>query len=294
MLEALSRPAGWHPRRSLRLPWGMPLRVAATILLFVLVLGAGFAYGLSGLDGYNSPQLLARLKTPRFGFSAADHWLGTDQIGRDILLRCLKGIQVSVGISLAGVIGGCLIGSSIGLVCGYFGGWIDRIGMMLVDVQLALPNLLLILTGIALFGSNIVVLIVLISLARWEGYARLARGMVLRTREQDFVEAARAIGAGTPRILLVHILPNIASPLFVMITLSLPSVMLLEASLSFIGIGVQPPTPSLGRMVADGRDFLATHPWISLAPASLIAFITIAGQVLADFIRSRLDVKAMS
>lgn len=281
-------------RRALRLPLDMPARVALTIALLVLLLGIAFGYGLSGAEGYNAPQLLARLKTPSFGFAASDHWLGTDQIGRDILLRCLKGTQISVGISLAGVIGGCVIGSTLGLVCGYFGGWIDRVGMVLVDIQLALPNLLLILTGIALFGSNIVVLIALISLARWEGYARLARGMVLKTREQEFVEAARAIGAGAPRILLVHILPNIASPLFVMVTLSLPSVMLLEASLSFIGIGVQPPTPSLGRMVADGRDFLATHPWIALAPAALIAFITIAGQVIADWCRAKLDVKAMT
>lgn len=281
-------------RPALRLPWGMPPHVAATLVLSMLLLGAAFLYGLGGSEGYNAPQLLARLKTPSLGLGPNDHWLGTDQIGRDILLRCLKGTQVSVGISLAGVVGGCVIGSTLGLVCGYFGGWIDRLGMMLVDIQLALPNLLLILTGIALFGSNIVVLIALISLARWEGYARLARGMVLKTREQEFVEAARAIGAGTPRILLVHILPNIASPLFVMVTLSLPSVMLLEASLSFIGIGVQPPTPSLGRMVADGRDFLATHPWIALAPAGLIAFITIAGQVVADWCRARLDVKAMT
>jgi len=249
-------------------------------LVLVVLLGGGFGYGLFGGEGYTTPHLLARLHPP--SLAAGVDILGTDQLGRSLLLRCLKGIEISIGITLAGVAGGCAIGTCVGLLCGYLGGWVDRIGMMAVDVQLALPQLIVVLTGIALFGSDIVVLVAMISLARWEGYARLVRGMVLASREQGYVEAARAIGGSTARILLVHVLPNVASPLLVMVSLSLPAVMLLEASLSFIGLGVQPPTPSLGRMVADGRDLLPTHPWIALAPASIIAMVTLSAQTIAD------------
>lgn len=271
-----------------RLP-EVPLPLLLAGLFLVAAVGSGFLYGLFGGDAHDTPHLLQRLRPPSFGLGDGAFVLGSDQLGRDLALRCLKGIEISVGIALAGVAGGCLIGTSVGLLSGYFGGWVDRLLMMLVDVQLALPNLLIILTGIALFGTNTVVLVAMISLARWEGYARLARSMVLKLRRQEFVEAARSVGASPGRILLVHILPNIASPLVVMVTLGLPSVMLLEASLSFIGIGVQPPTPSLGRMVADGRDFLGTHPWVALAPAALIGLVTLSAQTLAEGLRRRFD-----
>jgi peptide/nickel transport system permease protein len=164
--------------------------------------------------------------------------------------------------------------------------------MVVVDAQLARPNLLLILCGIALLGTSVWVLIAMISLSRWETYARLTRSLVLSARERDYVDAVRAIGGGTLRTVFVHILPNIASPLWVMLTLSFPAVMLTEAGLSFLGVGVQPPTPSLGRMVAEGRNQLITAPWVALVPALFIVLITLSVQLIGDWLRDRTDVRA--
>ena len=267
------------------------LVILAAFVLAALVL-AGLAYGQFFGDDHNTPRLLLRLKPPDLGLDGARAFpFGTDQLGRDILLRCLKGLEVSVSIAVLGTLGGALIGLTVGLVAGYAGGWFDRLLMMLVDTQLALPNLLIILAGIAVLGTDIGVLVLMIALARWEGYARLARGLALKAREEDHIEAARAIGAGPARILVLHVLPGVLSPLAVMISLNFPAVLLLEASLSFLGIGVQPPTPSLGRMVAEGRDWLPTAPWVSFAPAGVILAVTLSAQIVGDWARDRLDVR---
>ena len=152
-------------------------------------------------------------------------------------------------------------------------------------------GVLLVLVGIAAFGSDIPVLILLVGLARWETYARIVRGQVLQVREMPYIEAARALGATTPFIALRHVLPNIASPLIVLVTLNFPSILVLESSLSFLGIGVQPPTASLGRMVGDGRDHLIFAWWLAVAPAAVIVAITFIVQMLGDWLRDVLDVK---
>jgi peptide/nickel transport system permease protein len=271
----------------------VPASVLVAAVVLVLIALASGLYAATGSDLHNRTDLLARLSAPGTPSTwIGVHLAGTDELGRDVLLRSLMGSAISFGVALAGVLGGCLIGILIGIFSGYRGGWVDRGLMVVVDAQLALPNLLLILCGIALLGTSVWVLIAMISLSRWETYARLTRSLVLSARERDYVDAVRAIGGGTLRTVFVHILPNIASPLWVMLTLSFPAVMLTEAGLSFLGVGVQPPTPSLGRMVAEGRNQLITAPWVALVPALFIVMITLSVQLIGDWLRDRTDVRA--
>jgi peptide/nickel transport system permease protein len=261
----------------------------ALAVLALLLLCALAAPWIAPFDP-DRTQLLRRLRPPA-GYEAAhpQHWFGTDQLGRDLLSRCLHGLRVSLGIALIGSVMGCLIGSSIGLVAGYLRGRVETVLMMLVDAQIALPYLLLVLVGLAVFGTSTWVLVALVSLAGWETYARLARGQVLSLRERPFVEASRALGAGPFWILGGHILPHLMAPLAVQFTLGLPGVMLLESSLSFLGIGVQPPTATLGRMIGEGRHQMLTAPWVVIAPTAVILLVTLSVQAIGDWLRDRSD-----
>jgi peptide/nickel transport system permease protein len=270
----------------------MPISIKICAILAVsFALTAVFAPWMTPHDP-DATQILAKLKPPipLEGYDPA-HVLGTDQLGRDLLSRCIYGIRVSVGIALFGLVIGCLIGTTLGIVSGLLGGVVDRAIMMLVDVFITVPNLLVVLVGIAVFGTETLVLVVLIGLARWESYARIVRGQVLQVREMPFIEASRALGATNARIALRHVLPNIASPLIVLLTLNFPAILLLESSLSFLGIGVQPPTASLGSMVGDGRDHLIFAWWVAVAPALVIVAITFIVQMLGDWLRDVLDVR---
>jgi peptide/nickel transport system permease protein len=219
------------------------------------------------------------------------HLFGTDQLGRDTLSRCIYALRVSVGISLVGLVIGCLVGVTLGIMSGLLRGWVDRVVAILVDFQLAVPYILIILVGITVFGYDIPVLIALIGLARWETYARLIRGQVLSIRETPFVLAAQALGASNWRIAVRHILPNIASMLTVLLTMNFPRILLLESSLSFLGIGVQPPTASLGRMVGEGRDYMISAWWVVVSPAAFIVLITLCLQIIGDWLRDEFDVR---
>ncbi|MFM7531832.1 MAG: ABC transporter permease, partial [Rubrivivax sp.] len=224
-----------------RLAWRrMPLTIRACLVMgLLLALGAVFAPWVAPHDPV-ATSILEKLRPPFFleGYDGS-HWLGTDQLGRDLFSRCLHGIRVSVGIALLGLVVSAVVGTAAGLVAGLLGGWVDRVVMMVVDVFITVPFLLLVLVGIAAFGSDIPVLILLVGLARWESYARIVRGQVLQVREMPFIEASRSLGASTSWIALRHVLPNIASPLIVLLTLNFPSILLLESSISFLGIGVQ-------------------------------------------------------
>lgn len=270
----------------------MPAEIKFCCIFSALLgLAALFAPWIVPFDP-TATNILEKLKPPFFleGFDGA-HWLGTDQLGRDLLARCLYGIRVSVGIALLGLMVSAVVGTVAGLAAGMVGGWLDRCIMLVVDVFISVPFLLLVLVGIAVFGSDIMVLILLVGLARWESYARIVRGQVMQLREMPFIEASRSLGASTASIAWRHVLPNIASPLIVLITLNFPAILLLESSLSFLGIGVQPPTASLGRMVGDGRDYLIFSWWVALAPAAVIISITLVVQTMGDFLRDALDVR---
>ena len=267
------------------------LHVSALALALIIALGV-MAPLIAPYDP-NAVNLLARLKPPVWldGGSWANP-LGTDSIGRDLLTRCLYGIRTSFGIAIIGLIFSAVLGVVLGLLSGLGGKWVDRSVMTITDVFITLPNLLLLLCGITLLGSEIWVLVLMIGLVRWEAYARLVRGQVLTLREQGYVEASRALGGGQMHIALKHILPNLASPLVVILTLSFPAVLLMEAGLSFLGVGVQPPTASLGRMIGDGRDYLVNAWWVSGMPSIVIATITLLFQFIGDSLRDRIDVRA--
>lgn len=240
----------------------------------------------------NAQSLLSRLKPP-FGFAGAkdSYWLGTDELGRDILSRCIYGLRLTLGVATLGAIIGLLLGGTLGLLAGLARGWVDDLIMGLVDIQIAVPFTLIALLVVALLGGDLPVLIGVLGVAYWEQYARITRGEVLRLREMPFIEAAQASGASLARIAFKHIVPNVMSPLVVIFTINVANIVLLESTLSFLGLGLRPPNATLGSMVGMGRDYLPSAPWIVAAPALLIVLVTFVIQMLGDWLRDRTDVR---
>ena len=264
--------------------------VCSILLLSIVLLGV-LAPVISHIEP-TEVNLLERSKPPVwYAAGSWDHPLGTDNLGRDMLSRCLYGIRTSFGIATLGLIFSAILGISLGIVAGLFGGKTDDFLMFITDVFITIPNLLLLLAGIVLLGTEIWVLIVMIGLIRWEAYARIVRGQVMALRELGFIESSYVLGASRLRIATAHIIPNLISPLTVILTLSFPSVLLMEAGLSFLGVGVQPPTPSLGRMIGSGRDYLLDSWWMSGMPSIVIVSITLLFQLVGDALRDKLDVR---
>lgn len=259
-----------------------PLVSIAICTLIGLALAAVFAGVIAPLDpAYQN--LRARNLPPAFlPGGQPEYLLGTDQIGRDVLSRILFALRSSLGLAAIGTTISLTLGVSLGLLAGMAGGPVGRFVMMLVDAQLALPTLLLAMGAVAVFGSSLPVLIAILGVLGWEGFARLTRGMVLSIREQPYVEASRAVGSGPVHIGVRHILPNLASPLLVVMTGNFAGLILTESTLSFLGLGVQPPTPSLGAMVGAGRDYMATAWWIVAVPGAFLFMITMSAALLGS------------
>ena len=237
-------------------------------------------------------SLLSRLRPPMGMDRAVDgHLLGTDELGRDLLTRAIYGLRMTLGLALFGAIIGLCIGSAIGLIAGMRGGKTEAFLMAAVDVQIAVPFTLIALLVLSLFGSSMVVLVILLGISGWEQYARIVRAEVRRIMAMNYIEAARLSGATHWVMARDHVLPNILAPLVVQFTLSLAAIMLLESTLSFLGLGVQPPTATLGVMVGHGRPFLTSAPWIVLTPAFLILSIVFVVQILGDWLRDRTDIR---
>ncbi|WP_307325402.1 ABC transporter permease [Evansella vedderi] len=217
------------------------------------------------------------------------HILGTDSLGRDMLSRVIYGSQVSLLIGVFSVIVAGSIGLVLGILAGYYGRWIDNLLMRVVDAFLAVPNILLLLVILGIFGSNLITLILVLGVTNWVIYARLVRGEVLTLKERDFIRAARSIGTNDRTIMFKHILPNVFSSFIVISTLSVATTLIIEASLSFLGLGIQPPTISWGYMLSTGRDYLATSWWLATFPGLAIT-ITVLGIIfLGDWLRDVLD-----
>lgn len=232
----------------------------------------------------NRQVLLDRLKTP-----SSAHLMGTDGLGRDILSRAIYGGRASLAVSLVATLVSIVLGTQVGLVAGWFGGWLDNFLMRAADVFLAFPIFILLITVVAIYGSSILLLIIFLGLAAWPETARLARAEVLSLGKREFVVAARVSGARDLRILFVHILPHLIPLLMVAATLRVAIVILIEAALSYFGLGVTPPTPSWGNMVADGRTYLATAWWITTFPGLLIVATVLLYNLLGDGLRGTLD-----
>jgi peptide/nickel transport system permease protein len=263
---------------------------SATIMI-VLVLAGIFAPLIAPFSP-DEQSLMERLAAP--GTEPANgrprYLLGTDQLGRDIFSRVLYGTRVSLGIGLAGMLIGFAIGTTLGLISGFGGKISDTIIMFLVDTQQALPFIVIALVGVAIFGTDLRVLVVLLGLAGWDTFARFARGMTLGTRNREYVVAAQLMGQSPARIMLRHILPNIAAPLIVLASLNLTSIIMLETSLSFLGLGVQAPTPSWGSMVGEGRQYLNSGAWwLAIVPGAAIVLTTTSINFLGDWLRDVLD-----
>ncbi|KAA3515548.1 ABC transporter permease [Agrobacterium rosae] len=266
-----------------------PILIFAIIVLvlavFVAIVGNIFTpYGVT------QQNLLARLKPPAFLAGGNPNFpLGTDRIGRDMVARVIAALQMSLSVAIAGTIIGAVFGSLIGFVAAHFRGWVDEALMMLVDFQASLPFILITLTLLAFFGNSLVLFILLMGLFGWEKYARLSRGVVLSAVNQPYAKAIVALGAGNGRLYLRHVLPNVASALIVQVTLTFPQIILLETSLSFLGLGIQAPQTSLGQILGDGRDYLSTAWWISVVPGTVIFLVTLSMSIVGDWLRDRLD-----
>jgi peptide/nickel transport system permease protein len=235
-------------------------------------------------------SLRGRLAAPTLqGADGRAHVLGTDHLGRDVLSRVIWGARVSLLVGFAAVVVGGLIGATLGILAGYRGGWLDSAIMTLADAQLAFPFILLAIGIIAVLGPSFPTLIVVIGLSGWMSYARVLRSQVLVLRSREFVDAIHALGGSMPRVIARHILPNVLSSLVVIATLELARSIVLEATLSFLGLGVQPPTPSWGGMVQEGREYLDSAWWISTAPGVLLMVTSLAVSRTGDWLRDLLD-----
>ncbi|MBI3954251.1 MAG: ABC transporter permease [Chloroflexi bacterium] len=267
----------------------LPL-VSGTILLFVLVAGI-FAPLLAPHDP--GAINIAQGERPPAWMEGAlpGHILGTDQMGRDILSRLIWGARVSLIVGFSGIAIAGIVGSLLGLVSGYYGGWVDHVIMRVVDIQMSVPAILLALLLAAVLGGGLYIIIVVIAVVYWAFYARIVRGETLSVKARDFVALAKVAGCGTPRILLRHILPNVGNTIVVVVTLQLGSAIILEAALSFLGLGVQPPTAAWGLMLADGRTLLGVAWWIATWPGLAIMLTVLGANMLGEWLRVALDPK---
>jgi len=238
-------------------------------------------------------SLAARLKPPGSpGPEAFPHVLGTDQLGRDILSRMLHAARVTIAISLVAVLFSATIGVSLGVMSGYFGGWFDMTLMRVADVQLAFPTILLALTIVAALGTSVPILIFVFVFAGWVRYVRIIRAGVLVLKQTQFVDAARTTGASTRRILTHHLVPNLATEIIILMNLEVGRIILLESALSYLGLGVQPPLPTWGNMLNEGRLYLQTSWWVVTFPG-LIIMITVLGlNLFAEGLRGLYDPRA--
>ncbi|RJQ56398.1 MAG: ABC transporter permease [Desulfobacteraceae bacterium] len=255
-------------------------------LMYFTAFGADF---IAPYD-YESIDLRARLAPPIWmSESHPGHWLGTDNLGRDILSRLIFSIRMSLLIAALGTMMSAVLGSVIGFMAAHHRGWVGEVILLMIDFQSALPFLILALAVLAFFDNNMALFIVVMGIYGWERYARLARSLALSATAQGYAVAMTTLGATTWRIYLRHILPNVASTLIVNMTVNFPEIIMVETSLSFLGLGVQPPNTSLGSMVGFGRQYLFTAWWIAAFPAFVIFVSTLAFSLLGDWVRDKLD-----
>jgi peptide/nickel transport system permease protein len=266
-----------------------PLVMISALFLFAMIVVAAFAPEISPFE-YSKMDLRARLQAPVWLEGGSwKHMLGTDDLGRDVLSRLLFSIRVSLLVAFIGTIIGAVLGTAIGFLAAHFRGWVDDFVMMAIDFQAALPFMIIALAVVAFFGNNIILFVALMGLYGWERYARITRGLALAASTHGYAVAVSTLGATPLRVYGRHILPNIASALIVNMTLNFPGTVLMETSLSFLGLGVQPPLTSLGNMLGFGRDYLTTAWWIAVFPGITIFIATLAMSLLGDWVRDRLD-----
>jgi ABC-type dipeptide/oligopeptide/nickel transport system permease subunit len=270
-------------RRFLKVFFNRGVVVLGIVIVLLFVIAAVFAPWLAPYDPAKIDMNNTLLQPSK------DHWLGTDALGRDTLSRTIYGTQTSLLIGFFVVILGSIVGMALGLIAGYFGGWTYTIVMRLIDTLMAFPMLILALLVASLLGGGLRNVILALAFAMIPAYARLMCGQVISVKENDYILAGRSMGASHTRLMLRHLAPNCFPPLIVMMTMMLGTTILAEAGLSFIGIGVQPPTATWGNMVNDGRQFLLTNPLLSFAPGLAIMLVVYAFNMIGDGLRDALD-----
>ncbi len=223
---------------------------------------------------------------------SVEHPLGTDKLGRDILSRLIYGARISLSVGMATVVLSAVIGVLVGSLSGYFGGWFDQLLMRIVDILMAFPGILLAIAFTAVLGPGLDHVILALCLIGWTGYARLVRGEILSLREREFIHAARALGCKPARVILRHLVPNLLPPLLIQATFGLAAAIIAEGSLSFLGLGVEPPTPSWGAMLNDGRQFLLVAPHLTTYPGLAIMLTVLALNLVGDGLQDRLEPRA--
>lgn len=255
---------------------------AGVILLFVVM-----AILAPVLTPYGYDEIVNAAN--RLAPPSAEHWMGTDEVGRDVLTRMLYGSRISLLVGIVPTVVSMLAGAVLGILAGYLGGRVDSIIMRLADIMLAFPSMLLAMVIMYTLGDGIINIFLALALVNWASVARIVRAETLKLREAEYVEAARSIGVDRFTIMRRHILPNCIPSLIVLFTLNIPSAILSESSLSFLGLGIQKPMASWGLMVNTGRQYLYTNPWLSLAPSIAIMLIVLAFNFLGDGLRDVLD-----
>ncbi|MEO0382527.1 MAG: ABC transporter permease [Pseudomonadota bacterium] len=256
---------------------------ATVVIAFVLL--AIFAPLVSPHDPFEQ-NLLLRLKPPFWHTeSQPGYWLGTDQLGRDYLSRLIYGTRISIALGFGAILISGLIGITLGVVAGYFGGWIDTAISTLITTRLSLPVVLIALAVVAIVGGSLTVVLLVIGLLLWDQFAVVARTTTLKLRSAEYVSAARAMGASRAHILVQEILPNIRAPLIVVATVEMANAVLIEAALSFLGLGVQAPLPSWGLMLSEGKNFMFFSPWIITLPGLCLFALTLAINLMGDGLR---------
>jgi peptide/nickel transport system permease protein len=253
------------------------------VVLGMLAFAALFAPWVATHDPFEINRLV-RLQNP-----STTHWLGTDEFGRDLYSRIVFGARTSMRVAGLTIVLATIIGAPAGIIAGYFGGWLDSLIMRVMDVIFSFPAILLALGITAILGPSLRNAAIALGIVYAPGFARIIRGPILSAKELEYVEASRVIGASTPRILIRHLLPNVVSPLVVTATVTFSFALLAEAALSFLGLGAQPPTPSWGVMLSDGRRFMESAPYLAIFPGLAVMLAVLASNLLGDALRDVLD-----
>jgi len=278
-------------RKALSAPGVMAVAPFA-LLLLVFGLVALLAPWIAPLDP-NKQSLLARLRPPGATAGGATYWLGTDELGRDLLSRTLHGARASLAVALLSVTVSGALGTALGVLAGYLRGWVEVAIMRAVDVMLSIPAILLAIITVAVLGPGFLNLVLVLGFTRWPRYTRVAYAQTLGQANLPYVAASRLAGARTPRLLLRHLLPNIAAPLVVVATLEFGLMILFEAGLSFLGLGIQPPMPSWGSIMSVGRNYVGTAWWIATFPGICLFTLVLSVNICGDHLRDRFDPRSL-
>ena len=275
----------------LRKRWPIPPLILFLMVTFlVIVIAALLAPVLVPVDLAEN-DLTTRLLLPTFKDPSSKHLLGTDNLGRDVAVRLLYATRTTIQISFTGMIFATAVGTALGIVSGLCGGKVDQVISFLTDVRLSVPTTFIGIIFACILGATPLTTIIVMAITGWSSFCRLVRSQIIQLRSAKFIEASRSMGAGGVRIVFEHILINIASPLIVQITMELSGFILLESTLSFLSLGIQPPGTSLGVMVSNGRDYMLTHWWLAIAPSVVIIVLILQISLIGDWLRDKLDPK---